>query len=73
MVVTVGAAVALSSLGLGEAGLPFAAVIAFYSVAAHARRRTRLVAFLLLGVGLVILLAEEPKVAFIRAISLQTA
>jgi signal transduction histidine kinase len=59
MVVAVGAAVALSSLGMGDAGLPFVAVIAFYSVAAYARRRTRLVAFLLLGVGFVVLLLSH--------------
>ena len=59
MVVAVGAAVALSSLGMGDAGLPFVAVIAFYSVAAYARRRTRLVAFLLLGVGFATLLLSH--------------
>jgi len=59
MVVTVGAAVALSSLGYGDAGLPFAAVIAFYSVAAHARRRTRLLSFVLLGVGFAVLLLRN--------------
>jgi signal transduction histidine kinase len=59
MVVAVGAAVALSSLGWGDAGLPFTAMIAFYSAAAHARRRTRLIAFLLLGVGFVILLLSN--------------
>ena len=59
MVVAVGAAVALSSLGMGDAGLPFVAVIAFYSVAAYARRRARLVAFLLLGVGFVVLLLSH--------------
>jgi signal transduction histidine kinase len=59
MVVAVGSAVALSSLGMGDAGLPFTAMIAFYSVAAHARRRTRLIAFLLLGVGFAILLLSN--------------
>ena len=59
MIVTVGAAVALSSLGYGDAGLPFAAVIAFYSVAAHARRRTRLISFVLLGVGFAVLLIRN--------------
>ena len=56
LVVTASAAVAMSSFGYGEAGLPFAAMIAFYSVAAHARQRLRLVAFLTLGVAFAILL-----------------
>ena len=64
MVVAVGAAVALSSLGLGDAGLPFVAVIAFYSVAAYARRRTRVVAFLLLGVGFAILMLSSSSSGF---------
>ena len=64
MIVTVGAAVALSSLGYGDAGLPFAAVIAFYSVAAHARRRTRLAAFGLLGVGFAVLLLRNRTSGF---------
>ena len=67
MVVTVGAAVTLSSLGYGDAGLPFAAVIAFYSVAAHARRRTRLISFVLLGVGFSVLLLRNSKSDFHRA------
>ena len=67
MVVTVGAAVALSSLGYGDAGLPFAAMIAFYSVAAHARRRTRLVAFFLLGVGFGVLLLRHRTSDFHQA------
>lgn len=67
MVVTVGAAVTLSSLGLGDAGLPFAAMIAFYSVAAHARRRIRLIAFLLLGVGFSVLLLRSNTSDFHRA------
>ena len=67
MVVTVGAAVALSSLGYGDAGLPFAAMIAFYSVAAHARRRIRVVAFLLLGVGFGVLLLRNRTSDFHQA------
>ena len=67
MTVTVGAAVLLSSLGLGDAGLPLAAMVAFYSVAAHARRRTRLVAFLMLGVGFVILLLRNKASHFHQA------
>jgi signal transduction histidine kinase len=67
LIVAAGAAVTMSSLGYGEAGLPFAAMIAFYSVAAHARRRIRLVAFLLLGVAFVILYFTNPKSDFHEA------
>jgi signal transduction histidine kinase len=67
LVVSAGAAVAMSSLGYGEAGLPFAAMIAFYSVAAHARRRIRLVAFLLLGVAFLILYFTNPRSDFHEA------
>jgi signal transduction histidine kinase len=67
MTVTLGAAVGLSSLGLGDAGLPFAAMIAFYSVAAHARRRTRLISFLMLGVGFVVLLLRHKDSGFRQA------
>jgi signal transduction histidine kinase len=73
MVVAVGAAVALSSLGMGDAGLPFVAVIAFYSVAAYARRRTRLVAFLLLGVGFAILLLRSRSSGFDKVDLFQNA
>src|SRR6185295_19363838 len=62
-----GAAVLMSSLGYGEAGLPFAAMIAFYSVAAHARRRIRLIAFLLLGVAFLILYFTNPTSDFHEA------
>ncbi len=67
LIVSAGAAVAMSSLGYGEAGLPFAAMIAFYSVAAHARRRIRLIAFLLLGVAFLILYFTNPKSDFHEA------
>lgn len=67
LVVSAGAAVAMSSLGYGEAGLPLAAMVAFYSVAAHARRRIRLVAFLLLGVAFLILYFTNPTSDFHEA------
>ena len=46
----------ISVRGDGEAGLPWAVVVLFYAVAAHARRRTRLLAFLVLGAAFAILL-----------------
>jgi signal transduction histidine kinase len=67
LIVAAGAAVAMTSLGYGEAGLPFAAMIAFYSVAAHARRRIRLIAFLLLGVAFLILYFTNPTSDFHEA------
>jgi len=73
LIVSAGAAVAMSSLGYGEAGLPFAAMVAFYSVAAHARRRIRLVAFLLLGVAFVVLLLTNPTSDFHEADFLSNA
>src|SRR4029079_12262383 len=46
LVVTTVAAVLMSSLGYADAGLPWAAMIAFYSVSPYAHRQSRLVAFL---------------------------
>jgi signal transduction histidine kinase len=66
LVITAGAAVAMSSLGYGDAGVPYASMIAFYSVAAHALRRTRVVAFLLLGLAFVVLLSTNPNSDFQR-------
>ncbi len=57
----------MSSLGYGEAGLPLAAMIAFYSVAAHARRRIRLIAFLLLGRGVPDPVLHDPTSDFNEA------
>ena len=67
LIVTASAAVAMSSLGYGDAGLPFAAMIGFYSVAAHARQRLRLVAFLTLGVAFAILLLTSDSSDFHQA------
>jgi signal transduction histidine kinase len=67
LIVAAGAAVAMSSLGYGEAGLPIAAMIAFYSVAAYTGRSIRLVAFLLLGVAFAILALTNPTSDFHEA------
>ena len=67
LVVTTTAAVAMTSLGYDEAGLPYAAMLAFYSVAAHAKRRTRVVAFLLLGVAFFVLWLANPTSNFHQA------
>ena len=67
LVVTTAAAVAMTVLGYDEAGLPYAAMLAFYSVAAHAKRRTRVVAFLLIGVAFVVLWLGNPKSNFHQA------
>ena len=64
LVVTTSATVAMAALGYGEAGLPIAALLAFYSVAVYARRRTRLVAFLLLGAAFAILLLRRDSADF---------
>jgi signal transduction histidine kinase len=67
LVVTAAAAVAMGSLGYGDAGVPYATMIAFYSVAAYAKRRTRVIAFLLLGLAFVALLLTNANSEFHRA------
>jgi signal transduction histidine kinase len=67
LIFAAGAAVAMSGLGYGEAGLPIAAMIAFYSVAAYTGRRIRLVAFLLLGVAFAVLALANPTSDFHEA------
>lgn len=59
LVLTTAAAVTMSSLGYEEAGLPIAAVFAFYSVAANSPRRARLVAFFVLLAALAVLLLSD--------------
>jgi signal transduction histidine kinase len=66
LIVATAAAVAMSAFGYGEAGLPFAAFIAFYSVAAHGGPRARLVAFVVLGAGLSVLLLTSDSSDFHR-------
>ncbi|MGD9703072.1 MAG: sensor histidine kinase [Acidimicrobiia bacterium] len=65
-VVATVAIVTVSGRGHGEAGLPFALVLLFYAVAAHARRRTRVLAFLVLGAAFVALLATSETSNFKR-------
>jgi len=67
LIVSTAAAVAMSSLGYGEAGLPWAAMIAFYSVAAYARRQTRLVAFLVIAAAFATLLITNSSSDFDKA------
>jgi signal transduction histidine kinase len=67
LVVSAAAAVTMSSAGYEEAGLPFAAIIAFYSVAAYARRRIRVLAFFLLGVAFVVLWLTRSSSGFRQA------
>ncbi len=64
LVVTSAAAVAMTSLGYGDAGVPYASMIAFYSVAAHAKRRIRVLAFVLLGVAFLVLWLTNPTSDF---------
>lgn len=64
MIVSTIAVVAMSSIGYNEAGLPFGTAIAFYSLAAHARRRTRALAFAVLGLAFVILFLNADRSQF---------
>jgi signal transduction histidine kinase len=67
LLVATAAAVAMSSLGYGDAGVPLAAMFAFYSVAAHARRRNRGFAFVVLAVAMSILLLTNGTSDFHRS------
>jgi signal transduction histidine kinase len=67
LVVTSAAGVAIASLGYEEAGVPLAALLSFYSLAAYARRRLRLVACLVLVVAFSILLLTSETSGFTRA------
>jgi len=67
LVVTTTAAVTISSLGYAEAGLPWSAMIAFYSVAGYARRHTRYVAFLLIAAAFAVLLVTQSSSDFDKA------
>jgi signal transduction histidine kinase len=59
LVLATAAAVTMSSLGYEEAGLPIAALFAFYSVAANSPRRVRLIGFLVLVAAMGILLVSD--------------
>jgi len=67
LVVTTVAARLMRSLGYADAGLPWAAMIAFYSVSAYAHRQSRLVAFLLLAAAFATLLATNRSSHFDKA------
>jgi signal transduction histidine kinase len=67
LLIATSAAVTMSSLGYGDGGLPLAALFAFYSVAAHAQRRKRLFAFLVLVAAMSILLLTSDTSDFHRS------
>jgi signal transduction histidine kinase len=66
LVVATAALLTISVRGDGEAGLSWAVVVLFYAVAAHARRRTRVLAFLVLGAAFAILLLTSSTSGFER-------
>ena len=66
LVVATAAVLTISVRGDGEAGLSWAVVVLFYAVAAHARRRTRVLAFLVLGAAFAILLLTSETSGFER-------
>ena len=66
LVVATAALLTISARGDGEAGLSWAIVVLFYAVAAHARRRTRVLAFLVLGAAFAVLLLTSETSGFER-------
>ncbi len=66
LVVATAALLTISARGDGEAGLSWAIVVLFYAVAAHARRRTRVLAFLILGAAFAVLLLTSETSGFER-------